>query len=109
MLYTPSPRRYPETLPQPEYPAHFEIRKVSRNGGIRWKHSSAVGPNNGWLFITQALNEEFVGLDEVDDGIWAIYFGPLRLGRFDERTRRLYGNLRSIKTATQQLSPMSID
>jgi putative transposase len=109
MLYARSPRPYPETLPQPEYPAHFEIRKVSRNGGIRWKHSSAVGPNNGWLFITQALNEEYVGLDEVDDGIWAIYFGPLLLGRFDERTMKIYGNLRSMKTATAQLSPMSMD
>jgi hypothetical protein len=52
MLYARSPRPHPETLPQPEYPAHFEIRKMSRNGGIRWKHSSAVGPKNGWLFIT---------------------------------------------------------
>ncbi len=76
---------------------------MSRNGDIRWKHSSAVGPNNGWLFITQALNEDYVGLDVVDDGIWAIYFGPLLLGRFDERTMKIYGNLRSIKTATAQL------
>ena len=109
MLYAPSPRPYPEKLPQPEYPAHFEIRKVSRNGGIRWKHCKAVGPNNGWLFITSALNEEYIGLDEVDDGIWAIYFGPLLLGRFDERSMKIYGNLRSMKTATAQLSPMSMD
>jgi hypothetical protein len=50
-----------------------------------------------------------VGLDEVDDGIWAIYFGPLLLGRFDERTMKIYGNLRSMKPATAQLSPMSME
>jgi hypothetical protein len=109
MLYAPSPRAYPETVPPPQYPAHFEVRKVSRNGGIRWRHNSLIATNNGWVNISHVLADEYVGLDEVDDGIWAIYFGPVHLGRFDERTRRLYGNLRSMKTATQQLSPMSSD
>lgn len=36
-LYVPSPRPYPERLPRPEYPAHFETRYVSENGGIRWR------------------------------------------------------------------------
>jgi hypothetical protein len=27
-----------------------------------------------------------VGLTEIDDGEWDVYFGPLRLGRFHERT-----------------------
>jgi hypothetical protein len=30
--------------------------------------------------------EELVGLVEIDDGEWDVYFGPLRLGRFHERT-----------------------
>ena len=109
MLYAPSPRAYPNTVPQPQYPAHFEVRKVSRNGGIRWRHNSLIATNNGWVNVSHVLTDEYVGLEEVDDGIWAIYFGPLQLGRFDERTRRLYGNLRSMKTAIQQLSPMSGD
>jgi putative transposase len=109
MLYAPSARRYPENVPQPEYPAHFEVRKVSRNGGIRWKHHFATGPNNGWVNVSHVLADEYVGLEEVDDGIWTIYFGPLQLGRFDERNRKLYGNLRSMKTTTNQLSPMSVD
>ena len=46
------------------------------NVRIRWKHSSSVGPTNGWLFIRQVLNPEHFGLEKVDDGIWAIYFGP---------------------------------
>jgi hypothetical protein len=61
-----------------EYPAHFESRLVSHNGGIRWKHR--------WVNVTSVLMEEHVGLEEVDDGIWNVYFGPMQLGQFDERT-----------------------
>jgi putative transposase len=109
MLYAPSPHSYPDKLPQPEYPAHFEVRKVSRNGGIRFRCNRSHGPNQPWLNVSHVLAEEYVGLEEVDDGIWAIYFGPLLLGRFDEQQRKLYGNLRTMTAATKQLSPMSID
>ena len=35
-VYRSALRAYPETLPPLEYPEHFEVRKVSTNGGIRW-------------------------------------------------------------------------
>jgi putative transposase len=77
-VYTPSPRSYPTRLPPLEYPGHYEVRRVSRNGGIRWhKH---------WVNVSQTLGEELIGLVEIDDGEWDVYFGPLRLGRFHERT-----------------------
>lgn len=97
-VYQPSPRPYPVKIPPIEYPAHFEVRRVSRNGGIRWKHSSATGPNNGWVNVSHVLAEEYVGLDEVDDGIWSVYFGPVALGRFDERELRLYGDYGKCRT-----------
>jgi hypothetical protein len=31
--YAPSPRPYPRRLADPEYPGHFQVRDVSRNGG----------------------------------------------------------------------------
>ena len=39
---------------------------------------------------------EYVGLEEIDDGIWNVYFGPLKLGRLHERRMRIedaYGRL----------------
>ena len=81
-LYRASPRPYPTVPPRIEYPGHFEVRRVSRNGGIRWK--------TGWLSVSHPLIDEHVGLDEVDDGIWNLYFGSLLLGRFDEREKKLY-------------------
>jgi hypothetical protein len=38
----------------------------------------------------------YVGLEEIDDGIWNVYFGPLKLGRLHERRMRIedeYGRL----------------
>lgn len=83
-VYSPSERAFPNRLPKIEYPAHFEVRRVSRNGGIRW-HSN-------WVCVSHVLGEEYVGLEEIDNGLWEVYFGPLRLGRFDERDFRIEDN-----------------
>ena len=82
-MYRPSFRPYPKRIPELEYPAHFERRLVSRNGGIRW--------GSGWVNVSHVLEEEYVGLEEVEDGVWAVHFGPLLLGRFDEETLQLHG------------------
>jgi len=84
-VYRPSNRPYPSVLPKPEYPGHFEVRRVSRNGGVRWKKE--------WLNVGHALLEEPIGFEEVDDGIWDAYFCQLLIGRFDERNLRLIGTL----------------
>jgi len=82
-VYVPSGRPYPRRPPPIEYPGHFERRRVSRNGGIRW-HSA-------WVNVSHVLAEDYVGLEEVADGVWAVYFGPVLLGRFDERDGRIHG------------------
>ena len=41
-VYRSALRAYPDVLPPIEYPEHFEVRKVSTNGGIRW-HSRWTG------------------------------------------------------------------
>ena len=81
--YAPSSRPYPRRLADPEYPGHFQVRYVSRNGGVRW--------HNQWVNVSHVLAEEYVGLEEVADGIWSVYFGPVLLGRFDERDLRIHG------------------
>ena len=81
--YHRSGRAYPARLLDPEYPPHFEVRYVSRDGGVRW--------HNRWVNVSHVLAEEYVGLDEVEDGVWSVYFGPVLLGRFDERDCRIHG------------------
>lgn len=87
-LFRASPRPFPERLPPLEYPAHFETRYVSYNGGIRWR--------SGWINVSITCAGEYVGLEEVDNGIWTVYFGPLKLGRLLEEHMRIedvYGKL----------------
>ena len=36
---------------------------------------------------------EYVGFEEIDDGIWNVYFDPLKLGRFNERHMRIEDEL----------------
>jgi putative transposase len=87
--YEPSPRQMPNRLPPLEYPDRFEVRYVSANGGIRWNHQ--------WVNVSHTCIGEYVGLEEIDDGVWNVYFGPLKLGRFLERHMRIedaYGRLK---------------
>jgi len=86
--YEASPRPMPDRLPPLEYPDRFEVRYVSANGGIRW--------NSRWVNVSIVCVGEYVGLEEIADGIWNVYFGPLRLGRLHERHLRIedeYGRL----------------
>ena len=53
---------------------------------------------------------EYVGLEEVGDGLWDVYFGALRLGRLHERYMRIedaYGRLkrRGQRPATPPTQP----
>jgi hypothetical protein len=86
--YTSSPRVMPDRVPPLEYPDRFEVRYVSANGGIRW--------NSRWVNVSIVCVGEYVGLEELADGLWNVYFGPLRLGRLHERRMRIedeYGRL----------------
>lgn len=91
-VYRRSPREMPDKIPPLEYPDRFELRLVSDNGGIRWNHN--------WVNVSIVCAGEYVGLEEIDDGLWDVYFGPLKLGRFHERHMRIedqYGRLKRHK------------
>ena len=79
--YTPSRRALPATLPAIVYPGHMEIRRVSNVGTISWRHP---------VFLTESLAGEQVGFEEVDDGVWTVYFATVPLARFDERHRQIH-------------------
>lgn len=89
--YVPSARPMPRKLPALEYPDRFEVRLVSANGGIRW--------NKHWINVSLVCAGEYVGFEEIDDGIWNVYFGPLKLGRLLEQHLRIedaYGRLKRL-------------
>jgi putative transposase len=80
-LYAKSLRAMPAHLSPVEYPGHYELRRVSAAGAISWQSRE--------LTVSTVLTHEDVGLEPIDDGIWDLHFGPVRLGRFDERRHRI--------------------
>jgi len=87
--YAPSPQAMPARLSPLVYPDRFEVRYVSANGGIRW--------NKRWVNVSTTCIGEYVGLEEIDHGIWNVYFGPLKLGRLHERHMRIEDALGRLK------------
>lgn len=76
-VWRPSSRLYPKTTPKPEYPAHYEKRRVTSVGHIKFK--------NRLLFLSSNLLGETVALEEIDDGIWSIYYYDILIARLNER------------------------
>jgi transposase InsO family protein len=76
-LYRPSPRPYPRRLPPIEYPGHFVVKRVTNAGQISFKQRL--------LFLSKALRDLPIGLEEIADGVWSIHFCHVRLGHVDER------------------------
>jgi putative transposase len=56
------------------YPDRFETRYVNAGGGIRCK--------SDWVQVSIVCCGEYIGFEEIDDGVWNVFFGPLKLGRF---------------------------
>jgi len=80
-VYVASPRTMPKKLEHFDYPAHFEVRLVSKNHCIRWK--------NHYVPVSSTLVKEYIGFEEVDDGIYNTYFCGLLIGRFFEKDFRI--------------------
>ncbi len=60
-----------------EYRGHFIVKRITNAGTCRFQHRL--------LFLSNPLKGHRVGLEEVDNGIWAIYFNTILLARLDER------------------------
>lgn len=93
-VYFKSSRNYPNRIEQPEYLDDMTIRCVRTSGEIRW--------NGKLVFISEALVGEPVGLRQIAERSWTIYYGPLEIGILNEAT------MKAIKTPVK-VSPMSPD
>lgn len=82
-LYVPSSRPFPDRLPRIDYDRHLEVRSVRTDGTIKWKGE--------YLFVSEVLCGERVGLEETDYGIWSVYFGSIIIGLLDEREGSIRG------------------
>ena len=72
-----STRPFPERIREYEYNPNFKIMKVTQNGSIRWK-------SYHWIYLTIALKGKYVGVEELGNGIWRVYYYGVFLGYFDD-------------------------
>ena len=77
-VYVPSPRKYTGEVSEIDYPSDHEVRKVGRNGCIRY-----CGQR---FFITTSLRNYPVGLKTIDTLKLAVYFTQVLLGIIDLNT-----------------------
>ncbi len=104
-LYAPSPRRMPKRIGTYDYPLHALVRRVSRCGTIR-----VIGKQ---IFVSQTLNEEYVALEELDEGIYDLFFCFYQIGRYELKTNCIHGIVTKVPVRVWQaegpnrVSPMS--
>ena len=78
-IYDLSPRPMPSTLPDHDYAAGLEARRVRSDGSMKWRGSC--------VFVGEAMRGEVIGVEPVDNGVWHVHLGPMRLGALHERSK----------------------
>ncbi len=94
-LYRPSHRPMPQKIDRYDYPGHYLVRRVSRAGTIR-----AFGRQ---LFVSNTLIEDYVGLEEVADGVYDLYFCFYQIGRYDGRRNRIQDIISKVAVSRRQI------
>jgi putative transposase len=74
--YQASPRAYPQRMREVEYPGEWEVRRVASGGQIRWTGER--------VFVAHALQGEAVGLEQIDERHWRVWFSFHQIGVLDE-------------------------
>ena len=76
-----STRPFPEKIPEYEYDSDMQVMKVTQNGSIRWR-------TYYWIYLTASLKGKYVGVLEMGNGIWRVFYRNVFLGFFDEKNIR---------------------
>ena len=77
-IHVKSLRSYNEKKIPYDYPLHFKVNKVCKNGASRW------GAYN-WLWVSRAAAGRYIGAEEIGNGIWNVYYRNVLLGYMDEK------------------------
>lgn len=89
-VHVSSRRQYKSRVSKWEYPSHCMVRRVCKNGALRWGTEK-------WIMVSTTLIGKHVGLEEIGNGIWRVLFRQKLLGYFDEELLRIQDELGRIK------------
>lgn len=88
-VYQPGTRHYTGQRVALDYPSGMTARRVQRRGEIYWRGEP--------IFLTELLWKEDVGLHQISEDYWKIYYGPLPLAIVDTRSKRVLKTRRSMR------------
>src|SRR6266545_1834056 len=83
--YAPSPRAFPTVLPVIDYDSDFQIRKVKENGSIKLQ--------SRYFFVSRAFAGDPVGLRQVGEAVWNVYYCHQRVAQIDLNVLPTEGDL----------------
>lgn len=76
-------REYPRFIRDWDYPKEVTPRLVTVNGAIRFNSEHLV-------MVSTALSGRYIGLEEVEDGIYLFWYRHVQLGYYSEVTNMVY-------------------
>jgi transposase InsO family protein len=106
-VYQASGRRVPKRIEPYGYPAHYLVRRVSRDGTIRVLRNQ--------IFVSNTLCEDYVGLEEVDDRVYDLFFCFYHIGRYELQANKIHDIVSKVGLSRRQVdlasrvSPMSLE
>ena len=104
-VYHASSRTMPKRMRRYDYPSQYLVRRVSRGGTIRVLRKQ--------IFVSNTLQEDYVGLEEVGDGVYDLYFCFYQIGRYERKTNKIHDIVSKVRVSRRQVdqagrvSPMS--
>jgi len=98
-IYQASERSIPKRIETHDYPPHFLVRRVSRAGTIRVFHNQ--------VFVSNTLHGDYVGLEEVSDGVYDLYFCFYQIGRYDLQTNKIQGIVSKVALSVKRVDLVS--
>jgi len=94
-IYRPSSRSMPRRMEPYDYPSHYLVRRVSRDGTIRVLRNQ--------VFVSNTLHEDNVGLEEVDDGVYDLFFCFHQIGRYELRANKIHDIVSRVGVSRRQV------
>jgi len=79
-VYQPSTRSYPARLREVQYGAELVTRRV-QSGEFCWKLER--------VFLSRVLDRETIGLEQIDERYWRVWFSFYDIGIFDAHEKRM--------------------
>ena len=80
-IHSFSTRPFPEKIPDYDYDPEMKVLKVTQNGAMRWG-------SYHWVYLTASLKGKYVGVLEMGNGIWRVFYRDVFLGYFDDKNIR---------------------